>query len=326
MKKAFTLIELLVVIAIIAILAAMLMPALTRAREEARRSTCRANLHNIGLGCQMYINANNEKWPIEYMPDLPADSFCNAYGRLLGKKYIDDVGIFSCPSTPNRTQLRDLAWEESPTDELGDMPSVMMSDYGYDNGTIHKNSIAGRAIAADLDRHLFSDMDSGSPVGSYLIDNVHQALEPNHNDGGNVLFADNSIAYVPVQQVSPLDDTQQTWLLSAASPYWPNPSPGNQDDLERYGYVQNPKLDVGRDEFLTDGDDPMSNNNGDRDDIYLVDSDTEQDVFYSYSDSDVAMAGWTPWQGHPSIRVSRDDAFITPVAGWLRATGLPPVP
>ena len=49
-KKAFTLIELLVVIAIIAILAALLMPALRKAREEARKASCKANLHNVGLG------------------------------------------------------------------------------------------------------------------------------------------------------------------------------------------------------------------------------------------------------------------------------------
>jgi prepilin-type N-terminal cleavage/methylation domain-containing protein/prepilin-type processing-associated H-X9-DG protein len=65
-RKAFTLIELLVVVGIIALLAAILLPALGRARETAKSVACMSNLHSIGLGLHTYVAAYGNYYPIDY--------------------------------------------------------------------------------------------------------------------------------------------------------------------------------------------------------------------------------------------------------------------
>ena len=68
-RTAFTLIELLVVIAVIAILAALLLPALTRAKQQAYSTVCKNHLHQMDLALQMYLADNRDKFPFLYTTD-----------------------------------------------------------------------------------------------------------------------------------------------------------------------------------------------------------------------------------------------------------------
>src|SRR5215471_5793543 len=61
--SGFTLIELLVVIAVIAILAALLLPALATAKERGRRAKCLSNLRQLGVAATIYADSNNDKMP-----------------------------------------------------------------------------------------------------------------------------------------------------------------------------------------------------------------------------------------------------------------------
>ena len=98
--KGFTLIELLVVIAIIAIVAAMLLPALAKAKERTNRISCLNNLKQMGLGSQMYAD--------DFRGHLTADSRGRAAGERLDgdddvtwlyPRYIAALQTFICPST-----------------------------------------------------------------------------------------------------------------------------------------------------------------------------------------------------------------------------------
>lgn len=96
--QAFTLVELLVVIAIIALLAAILFPAFSRARENARRSSCLSNMKQIGLGIAQYTQDYDERLPFS------GTTASGGWWPNRISSYVKNTQIFTCPSFTNNAR------------------------------------------------------------------------------------------------------------------------------------------------------------------------------------------------------------------------------
>lgn len=98
-KSGFTLIELLVVIAIIAILAAILFPVFSRAREQARKTACLSNTKQIGMALAMYAQDWDEALPVWVMPCWGFPQYWGApiWTESLAP-YVKNIEVFACPS------------------------------------------------------------------------------------------------------------------------------------------------------------------------------------------------------------------------------------
>jgi len=168
-RAGFTLIELLVVIAIISIIAALLLPAINRAREEARRINCRSNLRQLGTAMQQYLNTFGDH---KYLPFPKGGRDYNGAEFLAGLYWsgvMTEPGVYLCPSTVDDN----LSGRELGT--CGPSPLFSTDSVSY----------ASRGKSRNFNAPI---LDSFPPDTVLACDDTEG--RPNHWQGLNVLYFD----------------------------------------------------------------------------------------------------------------------------------------
>ena len=195
-RRRFTLIELLVVVAIIAILAAMLLPALSRAREQSRRAVCGNNLRQMGLTLSLYADNYDDRIPLGYVWTEKMGTYGlywsggNTKFSVLGYLYLDgqmrDPLAYFCPSIAD-----DSYRFNNPANPWPPGSAVATTRISYSSRPV----VSWNNTDPPLVFPRFKNFTDETLVADVTYMLAHMIFQ--HKDGVNALYADGGVGWVP---------------------------------------------------------------------------------------------------------------------------------
>lgn len=216
-RQPFTLIELLVVISIIAILAALLLPVLSRARERARRIACMNNVRQVTMAALMYAENYDARVPYGSR-NMGSQNFTPTYVRgdvykMLTEEYGAEPPVWQCPSRPNLSTQSDSVHGSmygcvigSPWPNSMDLPNIRTSYFYLANGFDYP--LSGSRFQPGVEEllpNVLTDASEKSPLFADLVYAWFWTADPtyvaNHNYGDmvaagqNQSYADGHVAW-----------------------------------------------------------------------------------------------------------------------------------